>query len=777
MKPCNRLIRLGLGLSLGLSLSLGMLLGPTAVRAGKTTNQHSSPMPDMQAIWYDGDRERRFILSQDQLGVWFDPAPPAVSGEDGIPLNVTEQLPDTALISLSERIGLLHSSHLVRSNDPRLGRVAFGSRTGWVDHVFRASADQRAAPYLLTGEMIVHFVQPTEAGVAERWGQSYHVDMVRSLAHDNAYLFTCPTGLDCLELTVRARNDGAIRYAYPNWIRPHVTRSDDPRYPDQWHLNNTGQRGGIVGADANLEPAWNAGWSGTGVTIAIVDDGVQIAHEDLSDNVIPGSHDYIDGDDDPSPTGDRDHHGTACAGVAAARGYNNIGVRGSAPLGNLLGYRLLDAKTDINEADALARNAQIVDISSNSWGPPDVGFLLAGPSALTQAALHEGVTQGRGGKGLIYVWAGGNGLGYDDNSNYDGYANSLFTIAVAASTDAGRQSWYSEPGANILVNAPSNGGAAGITTTDRMGAVGYTDGNYTDSFGGTSSATPLVSGAIALALEANPALTWRDIKQLLAKTAFQNDPSDTDWTTNAAGLNINHKYGYGRIDAAALVTAAQTWTLLPTALRQIVKRSAPSTPIPDGVGEQGACGDPAVSTLEVTEDLNIEFVALWFQSAHPFWGDLDIRLTSPSGTESVLAETHDIENDYDIPYDAYAAGWSFGIERLIDEPSQGTWTLSVRDCWSKDTGRIDAWQLEIFGTDPGSTGQSCEPDDIVLTTSFALGVPAFASETSIRSQGHVQVAAGAGLTLTAPRIVLEPGFAVAAGGTLDVTAQTVSCPG
>ncbi|MFM9159887.1 MAG: S8 family serine peptidase, partial [Dolichospermum sp.] len=131
--------------------------------------------------------------------------------------------------------------------------------------------------------------------------------------------------------------------------------------------------------------------------------------------------------------------------------------------------------------------------------------------------------------------AGGNGRGSLDNSNYDGYANSRYVIAVAAhrNNSNGVFSGYSEPGANLLVTAPSNGGTLGVVTTDLMGADGYnglTDQNYTNAFGGTSSATPLVSGVIALMLQANPNLTWRDVQHILVRSAEKNDPTNTDWT-------------------------------------------------------------------------------------------------------------------------------------------------------------------------------------------------------------------------------------------------------
>ena len=132
-------------------------------------------------------------------------------------------------------------------------------------------------------------------------------------------------------------------------------------------------------------------------------------------------------------------------------------------------------------------------------------------------------------------------------------ASGFLHRAVAAIDHDGRQSSYSEPGAPLLISAYSSGDTAGITTTDRSGADGYDPGDYTNTFGGTSSSAPLVSGVIALMLEANPNLTYRDVQQILVRTAEMNDPLHFDWTSNAAGYDINHAYGFGAVDATAAV--------------------------------------------------------------------------------------------------------------------------------------------------------------------------------------------------------------------------------
>lgn len=545
---------------------------------------------------------------------------------------------------------------------------------------------------VLTGEIIVQFPQECPNSKIAAVEKKYCLERLKSFPFaQNTFLYRAGEPLHSLKVANDLYESGQANYAYPNWLRSRSKRAvpNDTLFPDQWHLDNTGQGGGTPGEDVNITSVWDTYRASDTEVVAIVDDGLEIGHEDLSDNVLPGeSYDYVGRDTDPT-AGD---HGTSCAGVAAAAGFNGQGVTGAAPSAGLVGHRLLGAGTDANEADALTRNNGLIDIYSNSWGPSDSGQFLEGPGPLTESALEWGVANGRGGLGSIYVWAGGNGAN-NDNSNYDGYANSRYTIAVAASTNSGVRSSYSEKGANILVNAPSSGGSLDITTTDRTGAAGYDPGNYTDTFGGTSSAAPLVSGIIALMLEANPSLTWRDVQHILIATSEHNDIGDADWDSNGAGYLINYKYGFGRIDAEAAVNAADplAWTP-PGAEENAQGSSSPDLSIPDD--DQTGVTD----TIYVSEDISAEFVEVYFTAAdHTWWGDLEITLISPDGTESVLAELHNSGGAYD--YD----NWRFGSVRHFGESSQGNWTLRVKDLLEQDTGTFQSWTLKIYGTSAPKT--------------------------------------------------------------------------
>lgn len=485
------------------------------------------------------------------------------------------------------------------------------------------------------------------------------------------------------------------------------TDPNDPFYHYQWHLKNTGQLCGAIGEDINVEPVWNGtpSYKGDGVRIAIVDDGLEIGHPDLAANVVTGgSYDYrLSPPAYGDPTGGA--HGTSVAGVAAAVDFNRIGVRGVAPHGRLVGYNVLQAPTTTNEADAMTLDAPLNSVSSNSWGAPDGNGTLDAPSSTWRTAIETGLATGRGGLGLIYVWAAGNGAPID-NSNYDGQANYRGVIAVGATNDTGTKASYSEHGANLWVSAPA-GETCGhaITTTDRTGTVGYNptqtggsdlpDQNYTECFNGTSAATPEVSGVVALMLQARPALTWRDVRLILAETARKNDRSDSGWTSGAispggTAYHFNHKYGFGVVDAKAAVSRAASWSLISGTQRVSPPFSgAPNIAIPDN-DCTGVSDTINVSQSGINQ---IEWVEVTFTAAdHPYSGDLNISLTSPTGAVSQLAETHNCP----AGCTAYS-GWVFGSARHLGEAADGNWKLTVKDQESLDVGTFQSWSIQFYG--------------------------------------------------------------------------------
>lgn len=164
---------------------------------------------------------------------------------------------------------------------------------------------------------------------------------------------------------------------------------------------------------------------------------------------------------------------------------------------------------DAMEAAALSFNNQYIDIYSNSWGVDDDGMSVKKPRDLTSKALELGVKEGRKGKGSIFVFAAGNGGQVRDDCNCDGYVNSIHTVSVGAANEDGESITFSEPCAAIITSALS-----GYDSFENQITTTNVGGDCTDDFSGTSAATPMVSAVIALALEVNPNLTWRDVQHI-----------------------------------------------------------------------------------------------------------------------------------------------------------------------------------------------------------------------------------------------------------------------
>lgn len=478
------------------------------------------------------------------------------------------------------------------------------------------------------------------------------------------------------------------------WLErvPYKFVPRDPRFPEQWHWENVGQSGGVPFADIRVRPAWDAGLSGNGVTVAIVDEGTEFRHPDLIANWLPGSgFDFNDDDSDPSPEGADDRHGTAVAGITLASS-NTIGGLGVAHRAKMVPLRLIaEPFRTGDEAEALSHRKQEVDIYNNSWGPSSEGGVrYVDTSSVLKNTLADNVRTGRGGRGNIYVWAAGNGGLNGDNSNYDGYNASPYTISVGAVGDDGIRPGYSEPGANLLVAAPSGGRGGGILTTDNTGSSGYAAGDVYTNFGGTSAAAPIVSGVVALMLEQRPELDWRDVQQILALTASPVDFEPAKWSRNGVGLWVSHEYGFGRVDAAAAVSLAANWPLLGP-METVTAADSSFTGLPLRLAEN----ETLRRTVTIAGDVTVQHVQVRVRFNHSDWGDLRVELVSPSGTRSILAEPHANANT-----SGSLGVWTYLSTHYLGEGSRGLWTLEVTDEANGGEGSLQSWTLEIRGTDP-----------------------------------------------------------------------------
>jgi subtilisin family serine protease len=314
----------------------------------------------------------------------------------------------------------------------------------------------------------------------------------------------------------------------------------------QWHLKT-----------AKVTDAWATTRGDPDICIAILDDGIDTAHPEFAGKLGP-QFDFQSGVADATPKASDDKHGTACAGVATAKG---VKASGAAPLCRLMPVRSPALLAVADEAKmfrwASDNGAHVI---SCSWGPADNKGPFALPDA-TKSAIHYCVTNGRGGKGIPVLFAAGNG---NELVSDDGYASNPEVMAIAASSERDTKAPYSDFGPEIFVCAPSSGdstaGDRRIFTTDRAGVAGYntgdpalgdSEGDYTSRFGGTSSASPLVAGVIGLMLSANPELTEADVRRLLRTTS---DKIGDRTTYDADGHHV--QFGYGRVNAQAAVEAA-----------------------------------------------------------------------------------------------------------------------------------------------------------------------------------------------------------------------------
>ena len=479
----------------------------------------------------------------------------------------------------------------------------------------------------------------------------------------------------------------------------------DPLFACQWHLR---QRNG---EDVNVVPTWNQGYTGEGITVAVVDNGMDWTHEDLVDNVDSSlNHDYTGEGDIHHPYA---HHGTNVAGLIGARD-NDVGVRGVAPRATIYGYNLLAglasaASIELEEAqiaDAMGRNADVTAVSNNSWGAVD-GPEASPSSALWQLAVKNGVTRGYDGKGVFYVWAAGNGHRRGDDANLDGFANFYAVTAACAVSGQGVRSSYSEMGASLWVCAP---GGDFTPVDDRLIVTVENSDRYVYTFNGTSAATPIVSGVAALVREANPDLTWRDVKLILAETARKNDPTNPGWqdgarmyglASDADRYHFNHEYGFGVVDAAAAVDLARSWTNLPPMQEASIRSAKIDRLIPD------AYDAASIETVTLTLTLNMdtgmdftEFVEINTVFQHNSFRDLDIELESPSGAISRLAVPFDTFTDDDDPDDDYVpmrGPYRFGSAKHLGEDPNGVWTLRITDRFRLGIGILESWGITVYG--------------------------------------------------------------------------------
>ncbi|MEN9586919.1 MAG: hypothetical protein RIT15_494 [Pseudomonadota bacterium] len=537
------------------------------------------------------------------------------------------------------------------------------------------------------------------------------------------------------------------------------TAGTDPLKIWQWHLandaahyfaSNLPNAGAGNNFDLNLPGAWSS-TSGQNINVTVVDTGMEIAHEDLANNVVcGGSYNFITRTKNPTNSSSTGDHGTSVAGLIAGVANNSIGISGIAPKANLRGYNFLQSgyQSYANYAIAMGSDSTYGAASSDvfNFSAGTDSAALSAPDTTEDAVSVNTITL-RSGKGALLVKSAGNGYfgmtsasgatigtnAYCLSSNVtcqnvsQDTDNTLYSTLVVAAVDAdSKSSSYSSAGSAIWVSgfggefgydtavnstytASSVNNKPALVTTDQSSCTaGYVrataspvnknllnkgDGtatlnsscNYTATFNGTSSAAPTVTGVIALMLQANSSLTWRDVRHILANTARKVQPAqaavtttsyfggssftlEQGWVTNSAGFHFHNYFGFGLVDASAAVTAAGTHTAGSLGTLTSVNNTATigTTTLPAST-ITGLSKTFSISGLTTVEQVE---VTLYVGSGYlPYCNQ--VELTSPNNTKSILFNMDS----------AHTSASTGGIRLLSNafygETAAGTWTLKV----------------------------------------------------------------------------------------------------
>jgi len=435
-------------------------------------------------------------------------------------------------------------------------------------HVFQTSDD--GVPFVPTGEIYVEFAEAATPEQSTGLLAANRLEIVEPRGERAFLVQVTPDSPNPLKCAATLQASDLVEIAEPELATPAATAAfvlpTDPLIADQWHLRNTGRHHGtsvgfLAGADARVLDAWRRAESlgSPDVVVAVIDDGFDLGHPELSGpGKIVAPWDFRRGTDHPVPDpAAQDWHGTACAGVAVGNA-DGTGIVGVAPDCRLMPVRLGGALLGRNiEAWFDHVRTSGAWVVSCSWGALARFFPLP---TLAQRAINRCAREGRDGRGAVVCFAAGNeSRDIDGPGSLNGFAVHPDVLAVAACNSLDQPSDYSNFGAAIAVCAPSSGPPGwGIATADVRGrftrpdgvqqAAGYSPGPYTQRFGGTSSACPLVAGVCALVLSVRPELTATEVREIVTGSARKIGGSNDD--------GHHPRFGFGCVNADAAVAAA-----------------------------------------------------------------------------------------------------------------------------------------------------------------------------------------------------------------------------
>lgn len=603
----------------------------------------------------------------------------------------------------------------------------------YASHVYQVADDPQSLIYL-TDQLTVQFRQDLTPEQQQRLIAPFGLEFLRpveGIAETYIYRLTAQSRENPVKIANRLMERPEILTAEPNIILQQTKfyRPSDSLYAKQWYLQHSGGNQLAAGSHISIESAWDVTRGVRSIVVAVTDDGFDLNHPDLQGlGKIVAPKDFNGKDFLPLPDGTEENHGTACAGVAVAE-ENGSGIVGVAPGCALMPLRTtgyLDDESIEQLFDWCLQ--QGADVISCSWGASAVYFPL---SLRQRAAITRAATQGRKGKGCVIVFAAGNAnrpisgavnerdwpnnLLKGSTNWLSGFAVHPDVIAVSASTSLGKKSAYSNWGMSISVCAPSNNAppglwfpqtgyvftapaleqylpGLGILTSDRLAAAGYASGDFTNDFGGTSSACPVVAGVAALVLSVNPDLTATQVKQVLQSTADKIVDTDPDpqlqlrlGTYDERGYS--QWFGYGKVNALKAVQAAQQMKASLQVTQSFHGTNDQKMAIPDNQ-PQGVTSGITVGDGRSLKDIQVK-VSL----QHSFLGDVEIRLIPPRG-ETILLQGRTLGSLTQLQA-TYTPTTTPALRSLLNLSVQGLWQVQVVDRSPQDTGTLQGWELLV----------------------------------------------------------------------------------
>lgn len=690
----------------GEELAITKIPGRFTVRLIAKTPQSKSPEPGSGASFTP-------VISE---GESLQNLPIHIQDTSLVPPELQEvQVKDTELDEAME---------LARKSD----QIAFAS------HVYQADNNPGMVLYL-TNQITIQFgenvEQSTRNAITSSKGLTW-IKPVDGIPNTFVYEVNNQAEENPIKIANRLTWNPEVLVAEPNIVvkSQKYYQPNDPLYYRQWYLHNTGDADIAPDSHISVEPAWDITRGIRSVVVAITDDAIDLNHPDFQGlGKIVAPIDLKSQNRLPLPQAPSDNHGTACAGLAIAE-ENGKGIVGVAPGCALMPVRTtgyLDDESVEKIFDwAIDRGASVI---SCSWGASAVYFPL---SIRQRAVITKAATRGRNGRGCVVLFAAGNAnRPINGTINEDGWPNNIISgrirwlsgfavhpdvISVSACTSLNKKAAYSNWGNGITVCAPSNNAppgmwlqetgyigtppaiktairGLGVFTSDRVGAAGYDQGDFTPHFGGTSAATPLVAGVAALILSVNPDLTAKEVRRIIEQTADKIVDSDPDAqlgiTMGAYDANgYSQWFGYGRVNAEKAVRMAQSkQASRQQASRRVEQSNNTTLNIPDN-SEKGVTSRISISNTSPMLDIQVSV-----DIEHQFLGDVEVRLIAPGGEEvllqgrtlggnKVLKKTYNLQT---TPY----------MKELLNHSPQGTWRLVVADLSPHHTGKLKGWKLDL----------------------------------------------------------------------------------